>query len=173
MLIVIAFCVAFVNAEKFYDLYKSNNFYERNAENFYEINNFYERSVCDQFSVGSCWITEYGIMTRDSCCFVNNSSGMLTDHEGYWDECYVTKNPNGKLYSVYDKVADGCHVYMSCHVYTPSELLQMMPKSPISSPPSIPPPSSTKPKRSVRELLVLTIFFMLFMIGGVLIVISK
>lgn len=164
LFIVVTFCaIATVLATKSMKLYNNFDDYDININNNYYGN-------CDQISVGSCWITQYGVMTKDSCCFLNNSTSKLTNHEGYWDQCYVTKNPNGKLYLVSGKVANGCNVYMSCHMYTVPELIAMAPKSPI---PSIPSSSYPKPKKSVRDLIVLTIFFMLFMTGAVLIVISQ
>lgn len=31
-------------------------------------------NICDQSYIGQCWVTEYGIMSKDTCCFAQNTN---------------------------------------------------------------------------------------------------
>jgi hypothetical protein len=90
--------------------------------------------ICQANNIGTCWLTEYGIMTKDDCCYTYNSTVTQNKDLGRIENCYrfnLQKVQNQlneynkqikssqfiyQYYILADPIISTCNVYSSCEI---------------------------------------------------------
>lgn len=111
---------------------KQYDYSYNNLKNIMEPNGMLPRGLTDKdvcnrnYVMDSCWITDFGIMTSTSCCYVSNSSQFMVATKGRVKECYKFKESHGDFHVATNKIAKGCLFYMDCHAFTQEEIDRMI-----------------------------------------------
>ncbi len=105
--------------------------------------------ICYKSYIGQCWVTEYGIMTKDNCCFSKSMNWTVTSENnmGPVRDCYrIDNNKVNSILAVHNKdvksseylihyyieknrIMPNCNIYSSCQIKSISWGIRQTPKS--------------------------------------------